>query len=238
MVAVVPIAIVAGAVVATATVMRLRARRDVRVHATRNDWIHVERDDDLASTWSLPPFVRLRSPSTAAEYRPTIEIHDVSRFGLQGALALAFEAVVAMTDGGDTTRVSYQVVAIRTYQGLPRTMVRRGPDVYELPSYEGLGRVREPRIAARNGVLSVVSEDPDAVRHLGLREIADYADAWGLGRATLVADGDWIYVFVDGGQRARRIEPMLDAVARLARAVPGKQWPVPGETHTSVYGAV
>ncbi len=121
---------------------------------------------------------------------------------------------------------------------LPRTMLRRGPDVYVLPSYDGLRRIRDPRITAGGSVLAIISEDADAVQILGLEEASDILGQPGLRKATLVADGDWIYVYLSGVQRPARIGAMLDAIDQLARAVPGRRWPIPGETHTSVYGAV
>lgn len=220
-----PAPLVALAVVAAAAgvVGGLRARGSMRRHAQAHGWLYSEQDDALAAAWTLPPFAHPPAPGDldTGPVRRNARMRQVARFVVEGseAAALTFEH----THGDVVNR--YQVAALRTGQGLPRTMLRAGIDAFVLPGYAGLHRVREPRVQVRNGVLAVLSEDPRAVETLPVRS---------------VADGDWLYAYRPTPGPPWRAEAMIDVLRRFARAVGEPRWPRedPGAPSTYVYGAV
>lgn len=222
-------------------VIRRARNANVARYARARGWDYVERDDELGSTWTLPPFVDLRTPLApgvaSPENRPRPVVRDVLRFHVDGSPALSFQHDV-ISHVGDSSIQMNHVVAIWTRQGLPRTVVRQGIDTYEVPAYEGLQRVREPKVRTRAGELAIVSEDPDAVATLGLEEIAPWFELTGrISRATLMTDGDWVLLVRSSGQSSSAIEPMVDFLRRFARDLPGGEWPIPSEV-PDVYGAI
>lgn len=233
-----PAPLVALAVVAAAAgvVGGLRARGSMRRHAQAHGWLYSEQDDALAAAWTLPPFAHPPAPGDldTGPVRRNARMRQVARFVVEGseAAALTFEH----THGDVVNR--YQVAALRTGQGLPRTMLRAGIDAFVLPGYAGLHRVREPRVQVRNGVLAVLSEDPRAVETLPVRSVS--GDLAVDRQLTVVADGDWLYAYRPTPGPPWRAEAMIDVLRRFARAVGEPRWPRedPGAPSTYVYGAV
>lgn len=225
---------IALAVVVIAIINRVWARGAMRRHATGYGWAYSPRADELAGPFTLPPFVALPSfgvtpmPESVREQ----QVRDAVRFMVQGSEATAFTFVETIAD----QQRSHMVVALRTAQRLPRTMIRAGIDVYVLPAYEGMHRVTEPKVWVRNGLLSILSEDPRATETLPIRAVR--TDLELDQRMTLVADGDWLYAYRPGRARPWRIEPMLRTLRVFARDVEQPPWPGPENPTRHVYGAV
>lgn len=222
------------AVAAIAIINRVRAHGAMRRHATANGWAYTPRADELAGPFTLPPFVALPSFGVAPmpESVRDRQVLDAVRFMVRGSVATAFTFVEGV---GDQLR-SHMVVALRTDQRLPRTMIRAGIDVYVLPAYEGMNRVTEPKIWVRNGILSILSEDPRATETLPVRAVR--TDLELDQRMTFVADGDWLYAYRPGKVKPWRIEQMLRTLQVFARDVEQPRWPGPDEPTRYVYGAV
>lgn len=239
-----PLAI-AGAVIVGAAVLVAR-RKDVRGHALARGWDWRPRDDELPTTWTLPPFTELRSPHhDPPPQRRSTYAENVCRFTVQGSTAMSMTLVETIYGAvperagqrmDDSSVQRTHVVAIWTRQHLPRTMIRHGIDVYALPVHEGLHRVRDTGRVPGRGVLAVTSADPVLARTLPLRSIAQGLEA--ITSTTLVADGDWVYAYRPGDQQIRHVDVMIEVIERLARGVPGRRWPVLGESSSGVYGAV
>lgn len=104
-------------------------------------------------------------------------------------------------------------------------MATAGIDVYSLPLYQGMHRVREPQLPLRHGVVSIISEDPDRAAALPYETLA--RDVWRDHGLTFAADGDWIYLFRRGDPSAVQMESMLLALQRFARAIDHPRSPSP-----------
>jgi hypothetical protein len=229
--------VIACVAIGVALARRLRASASLRDHAMSHGWAFQERDDELATTFTLPPFVDLPAPATPSippELR-SVRVRDVARFAVARSQALAF-TVDDVVGADETLTTTYQVVALHTRQHLPRTMMRAGIDVYVLPSYDGMPRLREPRRRTRGGVLSIISAEParaaslpfDAlVRDLGLDH-----------QLTIAADGDWMYAYRPAVPAPWRIEAMLTTLQKLARGIASPRWPSEEAPPSYVYGAI
>lgn len=229
---------IAGAVAAALVVVGIRRRGTLRREIERRGWGYRQRDDELAGTWTMPPFAHLASPADSHLPPPlrTVRVEEVITWSVAGSVAHSM--VVTETAGVDqmAPTSTHHVVALHTRQQLPRTIVRAGVDVYVLPAYDGLHRVLEPKRWTRNGVMSVLSDDPDAAARLPLDRVAD--DLGIDGQLHLVTDGDWIYAYRSGSASLWRIDQMLVAVQKVARGIRPTRWPGEDDPSSYVYGAV
>lgn len=225
--------VVAGVVVGAALVRKFLTTPTMRKHAETHGWAFQGRDDELATTFTLPPFVDLPEPATVLPaFRPA-RVLDVARFPTSGSQTLAMR--VELGDAGSEPP-TFQVVALHTRQHLPRTMVRAGTDVYVLPGYEGMHRIRTPKRWVRGGLLSIISAEPDRASDLPYEAISRaLAEDRQL---TFVADGDWLYVHRPGVPAPWRIAALLVTLEQFARAIEDPAWPSDEGPPSYVYGQI
>lgn len=225
--------VVVGVVAGAALARKFLSTPPMRKHAEARGGSFQERSDELATTFTLPPFVDLPEPAAVLPaYRP-VRVFDVAQFATSGSQTMAMRVEVS---DGSAEPPTYQVVALHTRQHLPRTMVRAGIDVYVLPGYEGMHRIRTPKRWVRGGILSIISAEPDRAADLPYDAISR-----GLAEdrmATFVADGDWLYVFRPGAPATWRIAPMLVTLEQFARAIENPPWPTGEGPPSYVYGQV
>lgn len=233
----VPVAVVA-ALVAAAVLGWVRRRGTLQRGVLARGWDYRDRFDQLASSFTMPPFVHLPEPGEAESHvERWVRVTEVVTFIESGSIAHSMVVTDMLGDTESPELVgSAHVVALHTRQRLPRTIVRAGIDVYELPTYEGLQRVLKPRHATPTGVLSVLSDDPGVAGMLPLDRVSQ--DLWSGGGLTLVTDGDWVYAFQPGAARLDAIDSMMVTVQKLARGYRGVRWPGPDAPGGQVYGAV
>jgi hypothetical protein len=232
-----PLAI-AGALAVALVLVRVRRRGTLRREIERRGWGYRPRDDELARTWTMPPFAHLTSPADAHLPPPlrTVRVDEVITWSVGGSVAHSMTVTVTVGADQMAPTSTHHVVALHTRQRLPRTIVRAGIDVYVLPAYDGLQRVLEPKRWTRHGVMSVLSEDPDAAAALPLDRVA--ADLGADGQLHLVTDGDWIYAYRSGDANLWRIDQLVVTVQKLARGIRPTRWPDQNDASSFVYGAV
>lgn len=229
---------IAGAVAAGVVIVQVRRRGTLKRRVEQRGWRYLERDDELASTWRMPPFAHVRTPGDPEiELSRTVQVSEVATFTESGSTTHSMAVTEIERSGSEVvSSVTHHVVALHTRQQLPRTIARAGIDVYVLPSYEGLSRVREPVHRTRSGLVSILSEDPATARTLPFDRITN--DLGIDARITVVTDGDWIYAYRPGKPHLHRIDSMMVVVQKLARAIRPTRWPGPDNPASYVYGAV
>lgn len=230
-------AAVVGAIGVVSVVAWLRRRGTFEREVTKRGWRYQAHGDELATTFTMPPFVHLASFGDG-DFMPsrTVSVVDVVTFLVSGSTALSMTVTeVRHSDQQVLGTSTHHVVALHTRQGLPRTIARAGIDVYVLPAYEGLERVRDPELRIPGGRLALLSEDPGIAGTMPFdrlgRELA-------LDRQlTVVTDGDWIYAYRPGAATVWRLDAMMVVVEKLARGIRPTRWPAPDSPAARVYGA-
>jgi hypothetical protein len=228
--------VIAGVIAAAAIVRKVASRASTNSRAATEDAVPQQHDDELVGLFTLPPFVDLPAPGhlTDSATPRRVDVQDLSRFWVRGSKALA--CTLETFAGGSLEGVAYQVVALHTRQQLPRTMIRAGIDVYSLPAYEGMVRLREPAPTLRRGVMAIVTTAPTEAAGLPFDSLA--SDLSLDPQLTVALDGDWLYAYRGGPLQRWRIEPILLTLQRFARAVENPPWPRADETRPYIYGQV
>lgn len=228
---------VVGAIVVVSVVAWARRRGTFEREVAKRGWLYRPLDDELATTWTMPPFARLRTPNDfGGDPERVVRVSEVVTFVESGSTALSMMVTEGYPGEREDQVLAHHVVALHTRQGLPRTIARCGIDVYVLPAYEGLQRVREPVRRTRAGVVSILSDDPATATGLPFDRIA--ADLRIDSRLTVVTDGDWIYAYRPGPPHLFRLDSMIATVQKLARGIAPTRWPGPENPSSYVYGAL